>query len=114
MDAEERARKRHEEAELLRKAARSTTPKAYQTHRSSVPAVSDADTTVDTRETYTNLFGAFTSGQSWHSHVASAMALGANGLAYVVLIVVLNLAQCSWWYEPGMYSDPDFVQSQGR
>jgi len=114
MDADERARKRHEEAELLRMAARSTTPKAYQTRRIEQPTVSDVDTNVDARETYTNLFGAFTSGRSWHGHVASAMALGANGLACVVLIVLLNLAQCSWWYEPGMYSDPDFVQSQGR
>ena len=22
----------------------------------------------------------------------------------ILLILVLNLAQCSWWYEPGMYS----------
>jgi len=114
VDADERLRKRREEAERLRIAARATTPKAYQTRRSQAPTVSDVDATVDAQETYTNLFGAFTSGRTWHSHVASAMALGANGLACVVLIIVLNLAQCSWWYEPGMYSDPDYVKSQGR
>jgi hypothetical protein len=114
VDAEERARKRRDEAERLRIAARSTTPKAYQTRRVERPTVSDVDTTVDARETYTNLLGAFTRGNTWHSHVASAMMLGAYGLAYVLLIIVLNVAQCSWWYEPGMYSGPDRVQSHAR
>jgi hypothetical protein len=114
MDASERARKRREEAISLRQAARSTTPNAYQTRRAAQATAGDVDTSVDVRETYTNLFGAFTSGQSWREHVANAMALGAHAIAYVLLVIVLNIAQCSWWYEPGMYSGPDRVQSHSR
>lgn len=114
MDDNERLRKRREEGERLRQAARSTTPTAYQTRRTQRTHLSDIDPTIDTKETYTNLFGAFTQGTTWQAHVASAVMLGAQGLACVALVIVLNIAQCSWWYEPGMYSDPDRIQTPGR
>ncbi len=114
VDQSEKMRKRQAEAARLRQAARSTTPQAYQTRKVATPTAPDYDPNIDTRETYTNLFGAFTSGTSRREHIANAMVLGANGLAYILLIIVLNLAQCSLWYEPGMYSDPDHVQSTGR
>jgi len=112
VDANERAQKRREESERLRKAARSTTPEAYQTRR--VQRTDDVDRSVDLSQTHTSMFGEFSAGETWQSKIASATMLGSYGLAYVLLIIVLNLAQCSWWYEPGMYSDPDYVQSQGR
>ena len=114
VDQSEKLRKRQAEAARLRIAARATTPQAYQTRKIAQPTALDQDQTIDTKETYTNLFGSFTGGNTWQSHVASAMMLGAQGLAYVLLIIVLNLAQCSLWYEPGMYSDPDRIQSSGR
>ena len=114
MDESEKLSKRREEARLLRQAARSTTPQAYQTRKVERPRTLDSDPTIAAQETYTNLFGSFTSGTTWHSHVASGMMLGAQGPAYILLVIVLNLAQCSWWYEPGMYSDSDFTQVSGR
>ena len=110
----EKVRKRREEAAMLRRAARSTTPRAYQTRRVERPATFDHDPTIDAQETYTNLFGAFTSGTHWREHVANAMVLGAQLFAYLLLVLVLNIAQCSWWYERGMYSDPDRIQTPGR
>ena len=110
----EKARKRREEAAMLRRAARSTTPKAYQTRAASWPRTFEHDPTIDAQETYTNLFGAFTSGTTLREHIANAMVLGANLFAYLLLATVLSLAQCSLWYEPGMYSDPDRVQTIGR
>ena len=50
------------------------------------------------------VFGAFTKDRSPRDAISVACMLGANGLAYILLILVLNLAQCSWWYEPGMYN----------
>ena len=114
VDLEERQRKRREEADFLRRAARSTTPRAYQTRKAQKPKTFDHDPMIDAQETYTNLFGAFTSGTTWQAHVANAMVLGAQMFACILLVIVLNVAQCSWWYEPGMYSDPDRVQSTGR
>jgi len=108
----DRAQTHREEAERLRQAARSTTPQAYQTRR--VKRSDDVDRTIDISQTHTNIFGEFAPGESLQSKIASATMLGAPGLAYILIIILLNLAQCSWWYEPGMYSDPDYVRSSGR
>ncbi len=113
-NVEEKLRKRRDEAAMLRRAARSTTPRAYQTRKVERPVTFEHDPTIDAQETYTNLFGAFTSGTTMREHIANAMVLGANLFAYLLLATVLSVAQCSLWYEPGMYSDPDRVQSTGR
>ena len=95
------ARRRREDVARLRAAARSTTPEAYK--------VTAPKTTVDPMagagDSYSTLFGAYFAGSTgWRQHVATAMQLGAYGLAYIALILILNVAQCEWWYEPGMYS----------
>lgn len=113
--AEARFEARRREAERLRIAARATTPSAYrQTERPAIPDTAVVDTSVNAGESYSSLFGSFTGTRSTREHIATAMMLGAQGLAYIALIVVLNLAQCSLWYEPGMYSDPDRIDSVGR
>jgi len=95
------ARKRREDVARLRAAARSTTPEAYKV-RSPKPA---ADPIVGAGDSYSTLFGAYFAGSTgWRQHVATALQLGAYGIAYLILILMLNLAQCEWWYEPGMYS----------
>ncbi len=96
-------------------AARSTTPNAYkQTERPAIPDTEVVDTGVNAQETYSSLFGSFSGTRTLREHIASAMMLGAQGLAYLGLVAVLSLAQCSWWYERGMYSDPDRIDSVGR
>ena len=113
--AEARQAARRREAERLRVAARATTPSAYkQVERPAIADTSVVDTGVNARESYSSLFGSFTGTRTVREHIATAMMLGAQGLAYIALIIVLNLAQCSWWYERGMYSDPDRVESVGR
>lgn len=92
--------RRKAEAARLRAAARSTTPKAYRT-KAPRPT---ADPMVGAGQSYNTLFGAYFAGSgNWRQHLATAMQLGAYGLAYVALILLLNVAQCEWWYEPGMY-----------
>jgi len=95
------AERRREEVARLRAAARATTPEAYKVRPLPKPA---GDPMNDARETYTGLFGALTRDRSPREAISIACMLGANGLAYLLLILVLNVAQCSWWYEPGMYS----------
>lgn len=91
---------RRSEAAGLRAAARSTTPEAYQ-----VPRRQTANPMEQAQASYTTLFGAYFAGAtSVRDHVITAAQLGAHGIAYVVLILLLNLAQCEWWYEQGMYS----------
>lgn len=99
MSLDEDARRR-EEVARLRAAARSTTPEAYKMRTVSRPT----NPMAESKETYTSLFGALTRDRSPREAISIACMLGANGLAYILLIIVLNLAQCSWWYEPGMYS----------
>lgn len=93
--------RRREQIANLRAAAGSTTPEAYRVRPSPRPV---AELVEETRSTYSNLLGALTKDRSPRDAIAIACMLGCNGLAYVLLILVLNLAQCSWWYEPGMYS----------
>ena len=93
--------RRREEVERLRAAARATTPEAYRVRPVARPA---GDPMIDARETSTGLFGALTRDRSPREAISIACMLGANGLAYLLLILGLNVAQCSWWYEPGMYS----------
>ena len=94
--------RRRAEAVRLRAAARSTTPEAYKVAKSQQTMV---DPMAEAANSYSTLFGAYFAGAThWRDHVATAMQLGAYGLAYIALILMLNLAQCSWWYEPGMYS----------
>lgn len=113
--AEARFEARRREAERLRVAARSTTPNAYkQTERPAIPDTDVVDTSVNAGESYSSLFGSFTGSRSIREHISTAMMLGAQGLAYIGLVAVLSLAQCSWWYERGMYSDPDRIESVGR
>jgi hypothetical protein len=91
---------RSAQAANLRAAARSTTPNAYQ-----VPRHQSANPMGQAQASYTTLFGAYFAGAtSVRDHVITAAQLGAHGIAYVILILLLNLAQCEWWYEPGMYS----------
>lgn len=99
-DVDQDARRR-EEVARLRAAARSTTPEAYKVRPVYKPVT---DPMAETKESYTTLFGAFTKDRSPRDAISVACMLGANGLAYILLILVLNLAQCSWWYEPGMYN----------
>lgn len=99
-DVDQDARRR-EEVARLRAAARSTTPEAYKVRPVYKPVEELAS---ETRETYSGLLGALTKDRSPRDAVAIACMLGSNGLAYILLILVLNLAQCSWWYEPGMYN----------
>ena len=102
MDDEAR---RREDIAQLRAAARSTVPEAYRVPEPKAPAAeTSADPMAASRESYTTLFGVLTGGKSIREGVATAIMLGANGIAWIVLIMLLNLAQCSWWYEPGMYS----------
>lgn len=113
--AQERFEARRREAERLRVAARAMTPNAYKTtERPAIPDTDVVDTSVSAGESYSSLFGSFTGSRTIREHIATAMMLGAQGLAYVGLVVVLSLAQCSWWYERGMYSDPDRIESTGR
>jgi len=102
--------KRKAEVARLRAAARSTTPEAYKTPKraQSVNPMEQAGAS------YNTLFGAYFAGAThWRDHLATAMQLGAYGLAYVALIIILNIAQCEWWYEPGMYGGPQ-EHSSGR
>jgi len=101
MSEMDEAARRREEVAQLRAAARSTTPEAYRVHSSPKPV---AELVEETRQTYSNLLGALTKDRSPRDAIAIACMLGSNGLAYILLILVLNLAQCSWWYEPGMYN----------
>ena len=88
----------------LRAAARATTPEAYRTPETRITA----NPMTEAGNSYNTLFGAYFAGSTgWRQHLATAMQLGAYGLAYLVLILLLNIAQCEWWYEPGMYSNPD-------
>jgi hypothetical protein len=101
-DESDEARKRREDVARLRAAAGSTTPEAYKVRapRTTVDPMAGAG------ESYSTLFGAYFAGSTgWRQHVATAMQLGSYGLAYLVLILMLNVAQCEWWYEPGMYSN---------
>jgi len=108
MTADER---RKDEVARLRAAARSTTPEAYKVAKSQQTMV---DPMAEAANSYSTLFGAYFAGAThWRDHVATAMQLGAYGLAYIALILMLNLAQCSWWYESGMYST-DHNQTTGR
>ena len=101
MTQTDEAARRREQVAQLRAAARSTTPEAYRVRPVAKPV---EELSSETRETYTGLLGALTRDRSPRDAVAIACMLGSNGLAYILLILVLNLAQCSWWYEPGMYS----------
>lgn len=98
--------RRRDEVARLRAAARSTTPEAY---RVKVPPRAYVDTA--TQSGVSTLFGAMTAGGSKRDTIATTLALASHGIAYVILILLLNLAQCEWWYEPGMYSGS---QEQGR
>jgi hypothetical protein len=101
MSEMDEAARRREEVAQLRAAARSTTPEAYRVRPVAKPVT---DPMAESKETYTTLFGVFTKDRSPREAISIACMLGANGLAYILLILVLNLAQCSWWYEPGMYN----------
>ncbi len=103
--------RRKAEAARLRAAARSTTPEAYKVR---TPRAT-ADPMAGAGDSYSTLFGAYFAGsQGWRQHLATAMQLGAHGLAYVALVLLLNIAQCEWWYEPGMYGGPDGGRAAGR
>lgn len=99
-EMDEDARRRQQIADL-RAAAGSTTPEAYRVRPSPKPV---AELVEETRVTYSSVLGALTKDRSPREAISIACMLGCNGLAYILLILVLNLAQCSWWYEPGMYS----------
>lgn len=103
--------RRREEIAQLRAAAGATTPEAYRVRPVDPPS---GDPMNKARESYTSLFGAMGGNKSIRDGIATALVLGANGIAYVVLILMLHLAQCSWWYEPGMYSDPETQHTSGR
>ncbi|MBC6440529.1 MAG: hypothetical protein GDA49_09025 [Rhodospirillales bacterium] len=94
--------RRKAEVARLRAAERSTTPEAYNVK--SKPQVT-VDPMSGAGDSYGTLFGScFAGSTSWRQHLATAMQLGTYGLAHIALI--LNVAQCEWWYEPGMYGGP--------
>ena len=102
-ESDEARNRRKDEVARLRAAARSTTPEAYKVAKSQQTMV---DPMAEAANSYSTLFGAYFAGATgWRQHVATAMQLGAYGLAYLVLILMLNVAQCEWWYEQGMYSE---------
>ncbi len=109
-ESDDRDARRREDVARLRAAARSTTPEAYKVRPVARPA--EPDNTG--RSGVSSLFGAMTAGGSTRDTIATTMALGAQGIAYILLIVLLNLAQCSWWYEPGMYTDPEHAEKYQR
>jgi hypothetical protein len=109
-DESDEARKRREDVARLRAAAGSTTPEAYKV---SAPRTT-ANPMVGAGDSYNTLFGAYFAGSTgWRQHVATAFQLGAYGMAYIVLILMLNVAQCEWWYEPGMYSNGSETERVG-
>ncbi len=110
-DARTDEERRKDEVARLRAAARATTPQAYKV-KAPEAAV---DPVAEAGNSYSTLFGAhFAHSKGWRQNLATAMQLGAYGLAYVALILLLNLAQCEWWFEPGMYSDPDRYPTTAR
>ncbi len=54
-----------------------------------------------TRGSWQPIFGHFLeSGSGFRQNVAILLMLCAHPIAVVVLLIALNLAQCSWWAEP--------------
>ncbi len=123
MDGNERASKRREEAAKLRQVANSAAPRAYQDPKDEALTLEDLDPNDKTKGmdntvvgNVVDLYGAFTKDDSWRTRpISTAVSLSSYVLAYILLLIVLSTAQCSWWYEPGMYSDFNAsVVSHGR
>ncbi len=124
MDGSEKARRRREEAARLRQVANSAAPRAYQDPKKEALKLEDLDPNDNNNKGMDNttfgnvvdLYGAFTQDDSWRTRpISTAVSMSSYALAYILLLIVLSVAQCSWWYEPGMYSDRDpSVVSHGR
>ncbi|MEM7121804.1 MAG: hypothetical protein AAF563_11040 [Pseudomonadota bacterium] len=94
MDKRRTPRQRHEEAELLRQTARSTTTPGYFRLRGpGRPRGSSLDHAIDVRDYFADLFGAFTSDGSWPKVVLAAMVLAPQALACLLLIIAMTIVQ---------------------
>lgn len=94
MDKRRTPQQRHEEAELLRQTARSTTTPGYFRMRGpGRPRGSSLDQAIDVRDYFHDLFGAFTGDGSWPKVIIAAMVLAPQALACLLLIIAMTVLQ---------------------
>ncbi len=87
-------RQRHEEAELLRQTARSTTtPGYYRLRGPGRPRGSSLDHAIDVRDYFADLFGAFSGDGSWLKVIVAAMVLVPQALACLLLLIAMTIIQ---------------------